>query len=104
MNQSPIITPVTRRSFITTAGVATVGALAATLVGIARGGLDAHIGADAGQHHGADAAAAQLQVRETEQENIYSRRPPKLEFEEPEGAAAQLIFASTFSPPPSRVT
>ncbi len=37
MNQSPIITPVTRRSFITTAGVATVGALAASRFAYAQG-------------------------------------------------------------------
>ena len=37
MNQSPIITPVTRRNFITTAGVATVGALAASRFAYAQG-------------------------------------------------------------------
>ena len=34
-------------------------------------------------------AAAQLQVREVEQENIYARRPAKLEFEDAEPAASR---------------
>lgn len=34
-------------------------------------------------------AAAQLQVREVEQENIYSRRPGRIDLEEPEAPAAR---------------
>ncbi len=62
MNQSPIITPVTRRNFITTAGVATVGALAASRFAFAAGGDELKIALIGCGGRGSGAAGQALSV------------------------------------------
>lgn len=62
MNQSPLITPVTRRNFITTAGAATVGALAASRFAFAAGSDELKIALVGAGGRGSGAANQALNV------------------------------------------
>jgi len=88
MNQSPIITPVTRRNFITTAGVATVGALAASRFAYAQGNDTLKIALVGAGGRGSGAANQALNVPGTKLVAIADAFKDRLE-----GALANLKSA-----------